>query len=247
MSPFFVLRSPTAAAAATFLILACSSSSNPASSDSGTSTPDGASPVTSTGLTGCAPLQPGCFTTGSAAYHAPSVTPTCSKPGAPAPGTPDSHCKGAPPQTVAGPACGVTDAGATPDAGEAGAPADVGGPKPGVCGENGPDYGATMYGTEGDDDDCKYHVTYDVTPLCENDGIYFTVKAVYLSRGGAPLTGACTFAELCLNDTHPAPPADSRLAVAAELTLVALAVLAFRMGVLKPPELHCSIITTSAR
>jgi hypothetical protein len=84
-------------------------------------------------------------------------------------------------------------------------------PAPGPCGENGPDYGATMFGTSGGDDDCKYHVSYTApVPICENDGTYFVVTATYQTRNGAPLTGACTFAELCLNDTHPAPAVDAR-------------------------------------
>jgi hypothetical protein len=67
-----------------------------------------------------------------------------------------------------------------------------------------------MSGTEGDDDDCKYHVSYEVSPLCENNGTYFVVKASYLTRNGAPLTGASTLAEICLNDTHPGPNLDER-------------------------------------
>ena len=200
------LTTATAMVAATSaLFLACSSGASPSS---GTSTPAGATAVTNTGLEGCSPLQSGCFTTGNTAYHAPAVAATCAKPGAPATGPADDHCKGVTPQEVSGSACGVTtelDAGG----GDAAA-VDAGTPTSGPCGENGPDYGATMYGTEGDDDDCKYHVSYTATPLCENDGIYFTVQANYLTRGGAPLTGACTYAELCLNDTHPAPVADGR-------------------------------------
>jgi hypothetical protein len=66
---------------------------------------------------------------------------------------------------------------------------DDGGPEP--CA-----YGATMYGQEGDDDDCKYHVTWKSTPICEGAaGAQFVVTAVYKTRfddGGAPLplTGA---------------------------------------------------------
>jgi hypothetical protein len=67
-----------------------------------------------------------------------------------------------------------------------------------------------MYNTSGDDDDCKYSVSYTSTPICENNGTYFVVTANYLTRNGAPLTGASTFAELCLSDTHPAPALDSR-------------------------------------
>jgi hypothetical protein len=81
------------------------------------------------------------------------------------------------------------------------------GPTPGPCDENGTDgaYGTTHYGTESDDDDCKYHVRYVASPICRNNGTYFVVNATHLA-GGAPLTGAAAFAEMCLSDTH-APPA----------------------------------------
>jgi hypothetical protein len=85
-------------------------------------------------------------------------------------------------------------------------------PISGPCDENGADgaYGSTMYGTEGDDDDCKYHVSYSVSPVCENNPTYFVVTANYLAGAGGPLTGASTFAEICLNDTHPGPAGDER-------------------------------------
>jgi len=69
-------------------------------------------------------------------------------------------------------------------------------------------YGDTMYGTVADDDECKYHVTYSITPVCENGPVYFTVVATHLTDN-TPLTGAYPFAELCLNDTHPAPTIDA--------------------------------------
>jgi hypothetical protein len=118
---------------------------------------------------------------------------------------------------------GSGDSGAGADSGtgtssDSGASADAGGgddagggaqPTPGPCGENGPDYGATMFGTQGDDDDCKYHVSYTASPLCENNGTYFVVTATNIIDG-SPVTKASTFAELCLSDTHPAPGIDSR-------------------------------------
>jgi hypothetical protein len=114
------------------------------------------------------------------------------------------------PTTVNGASCNFI-----PDGGGGGGGGSGGGdagpmPTPGPCDENGTDgaYGSTMYGTEGDDDDCKYHVSYTVTPLCESNGTYFVVTASDLA-GGAPLTGASTFAELCLNDTHPGPNVDT--------------------------------------
>jgi hypothetical protein len=196
------LSAATATAAACILCLACSSTPKQSSADSGIATPNGTTPTTNTGLTGCTSLQPGCFTAGAATYKTPSVSATCSGPGAPASGPADEHCKGVTPQEVDGSACGVSsgyDGGPTPDAGP-----------PGPCGENGPDYAATMYGQEGDDDDCKYHVTYTYTPICENDGTYFIVTAHYLTRDGAPLEHACTYAELCYekgeNGTGSPPP-----------------------------------------
>jgi hypothetical protein len=83
-------------------------------------------------------------------------------------------------------------------------------PPTGPCGENGSDYGATQYGSEADDDDCKYHASWQASPICKGDGTYFTVTATYLAMMGAPLTGACTFAETCLTDTHAGPIVDAR-------------------------------------
>jgi hypothetical protein len=87
----------------------------------------------------------------------------------------------------------------------------------GPCDENGPDgaYGSTHFNTEGNDDDCKYQVSYSATPICENNGTYFIVNASYLTRtdadgGLAPLTGASTFAEVCLSSTHLGPTANNR-------------------------------------
>jgi hypothetical protein len=53
------------------------------------------------------------------------------------------------------------------------------------------DYGATMFGpgsdggpmvVEGDDDDCKYHVSWTSTPICKSSvlGVIFTVTVTYL-------------------------------------------------------------------
>jgi hypothetical protein len=159
------------------------------------------------GLVGCSPLEPGCYRQeGDAGYTAPAVTPLCASPGmGTTAGATDTHCNGATPQTVNPASCSVNgDAGPSPDAGPVG-----------PCGENGPDYGATMYGNSADDDDCKYHTTWSASPVCMNDGVYFVVSATYLAAGpdnaaGAPLTGACTFAELCLNDTHPGPNISQR-------------------------------------
>jgi hypothetical protein len=53
-----------------------------------------------------------------------------------------------------------------------------------------------MFGQEGDDDDCKYHITWSSTPICEQPGsVTFTLKATRKSDGSA-LTGACTSTEV---------------------------------------------------
>jgi hypothetical protein len=75
----------------------------------------------------------------------------------------------------------------------------------GTTGSDESDYGATMYGTEGNDDDCKYHVTWSATPIYENYDVYFTVVATFLTDN-TTVTGANIYAEVFLGDTHTAPP-----------------------------------------
>jgi hypothetical protein len=68
----------------------------------------------------------------------------------------------------------------------------------------GVDYGDTMYGTSGNDDDCKYAVSYTVDPICRNSGVFFTVTLKSaLTNALVPM--AMTRAEVFLSDTHPAP------------------------------------------
>lgn len=185
------------------LIVACSAS-NSQNANPSNDTPDGATPITEPeGLTGCGgeTEPPGCYALNGT--YTPPATSTCMDHGGPVSGSPDTHCKGVTPQVVDKASCNAT--------GDAGAPTAPTGP----CGEGG-DYGITMHGTEGDDDDCKYHVSYTSTPICKDDGVYFTVKANYLTGSKGPLTGACTLAELCQNvpDTPgggtPGPTIDSR-------------------------------------
>jgi len=112
------------------------------------------------------------------------------------------HCKGVTPQPTNQGDCHVVGDG-------------------GVSG-SGSDYGPTMYGSEGDDDDCKYHVTWSVPPIAENQDATFTFSASYLATGmpnppacaDCPVTGLdqcpspgdCNSElEVYLNDTHPAP------------------------------------------
>ncbi len=67
-----------------------------------------------------------------------------------------------------------------------------------------PQYGPTQYNAEGNDDDCKYHVKFTVTPVRRNENVTFTVTASTLADG-QPAAGANVDAEVFLNETHPAP------------------------------------------
>jgi len=58
-------------------------------------------------------------------------------------------------------------------------------------------------------------VSYTVSPICENNDTYFVIEATSLTAKGsdgnpAPITGASTYLELFLGDTHPAPAVDGQ-------------------------------------
>lgn len=117
-------------------------------------------------------------------------------------GAADTHCAGKPVVVASQAACHVEadaghageDAGHThdTDAGEAdaGAPAD--------------EYPATLFGSEGDDDDCKYHVKWQATAVAVGSEVTFTVVATN-RNDSSPVAGAKPYAEIFLSDTHPAP------------------------------------------
>jgi hypothetical protein len=86
-------------------------------------------------------------------------------PGGPTPGPADTHCAGMVQPT--------SEASCVPDAGPA---ADAG------PGDDCP-YGDTMFGHEADDDDCKYHVVWSSTAICENASVLFTVTLTNLGDG----------------------------------------------------------------
>jgi hypothetical protein len=130
---------------------------------------------------------------GCTGSSAPSYA-SCSTPGGAAAGDADNHCGTRAQATSAG-AC-MPEAGTVPDAGFF-----DGGP-PSV-------YGPTRAGEIADDDDCKYHVTWTSTPVCEGSGgVLFTVTATRKTDGSA-LAGADPFAEVFLGLTHPAPSSGS--------------------------------------
>jgi hypothetical protein len=131
---------------------------------------------------------------------------TCSSPGEATPGPADTHCVGQL-QQVYEASCYVDAAGPTSGdvaeaSGDAAEPSAEGGEDSGASGDDSGggaasecDYGATMFGpgsdgggpkvVEGDDDDCKYHVSWTSTPICKSPtlGVTFTVTVTYLGTG----------------------------------------------------------------
>jgi hypothetical protein len=110
--------------------------------------------------------------------------------GGPVAGAQDTHC-GTKVQATSAAAC-HPDAGA-PDAG----PAEGDG---GATSE----YGDTMFNSEADDDDCKYHVKWSADAIRQSADVTFTVTVTKKAES-APLAGAPVRAEVFLDDTHPAP------------------------------------------
>jgi hypothetical protein len=104
---------------------------------------------------------------------------SCANPGMATQGTADTHCLG----SDGGPM--ITQV--MPAACDAAVGDDGGGGCP---------YGDTMDGLAGDDDDCKYHVTWSSTAICRGSApVMFTVKVTLLGTN-MPLTGAATAAEV---------------------------------------------------
>ncbi|HEY6462355.1 MAG TPA: hypothetical protein VIY73_19440 [Polyangiaceae bacterium] len=82
----------------------------------------------------------------------------------------------------------TTDQGCTADAGSG----DDGGDDSGdPCPTDMNAYGPAMYNTTGSDDDCKFDVSWQSTPICENQPVYFTV-VVTKREDGSPLLGVTT-------------------------------------------------------
>jgi hypothetical protein len=124
----------------------------------------------------------------------------------------DSHCTasdgGLTIQSIG--ACAVIDPTTVPAnaascnvsfSGDAGAAADDGDDDGGVATS---DYGPTMYGAAGDDDDCKYYVSWTATPIVENADTYFTVSALRLADM-TPASCAGVRPDVSLSISHGAP------------------------------------------
>ncbi len=72
------------------------------------------------------------------------------------------------------------------------------------AGGAGAEYGPTQSGSQGNDDDCKYHVTWESTPVAQGQDLTFKVTLTTLSDG-KPNGSAPIFAEVFLDDKHGAP------------------------------------------
>jgi hypothetical protein len=132
---------------------------------------------------------------------------TCASPGGPVSGPPDMHCSSSDKQPTDLASC-HPDVAAGDDSGDE-ATDDGGGP-----GDGGPtgdcdpaEFGPTMYGYTGSDDDCKYDVNWKSTDICEGgNGVVFTVSATK-RVDGTPLTGAQPYIEAVQSCAHPSPNA----------------------------------------
>jgi hypothetical protein len=83
------------------------------------------------------------------------------------PGPVDDHCSGVTPIVVSQASCHPpADAGTGDDAGDE-------------------EYGAVEDNAAGDDDDCKYHVSFTTTPVKLNENVTFNVTATALADGSA--------------------------------------------------------------
>jgi len=78
-------------------------------------------------------------------------------------------------------------------------------------------YGDSLYDSAGDDDDCKYHVSWTSTPVAVNQDVSFTVTATLKDsttplEGLSPGTNALSRVELYIpcEPTHFPPAADAR-------------------------------------
>ena len=128
----------------------------------------------------------------------PSASETYTSTAAAVAGAADSHC-GAKTVTISQAACK-----AAPAADNADAAPDNGDTDGGTDDCNQSDYGATLNNSEGDDDDCKYHVKWTTNTSGENVDVKYQV-VVTTKIDGKPLAGAPISAEVFLDCNHPAP------------------------------------------
>jgi hypothetical protein len=119
-------------------------------------------------------------------------------PGGPVSGAADMHCT-APDGRLEVQSTSQASCQARPDAGPPGTPDanqnDV--------------FPPTLFGTAGNDDDCKYHYEWSSTPVYENYDIHFHLTLTNLGDN-SPATGADPYMEITLNDQFSAPPTNPK-------------------------------------
>jgi hypothetical protein len=120
----------------------------------------------------------------SSSSNNPTNAANCSNPGGSVSGPADSHC---------GSAVLAVDPNICASASDT---------PPTDAGADTTEYGDTMFNAEGDDDDCKYHVSWSSTAICENANVTFSLKVTAKANGNA-VTSADPNLEVFLNDTHP--------------------------------------------
>ncbi|MDB4934296.1 MAG: hypothetical protein JWP87_1268 [Labilithrix sp.] len=132
-----------------------------------------------------------------------TTTPSTSTAAAVA-GPQNTRCNGKPVVVASAAKChdeSAADAGHTHDEPDA-AEADAGAPA-------GDEYGETIYNSEGDDDECKYHVKWESTPVAVNTDVTFSIVATN-RNDSSPVAAAEPYAEIFLDETHPAPNTPSK-------------------------------------
>ncbi|HVZ73289.1 MAG TPA: hypothetical protein VHJ20_13000 [Polyangia bacterium] len=113
------------------------------------------------------------------------------------PGPADDHCSMNDAMTIQKVGVCMPDV----EGGGDGGAADAGAPEP---------YGDPLNGSEGFDDDCKYHVMAAVTPVRLNQDATFTITVIGLEPAG-PATGANPYVEVTFGDTHAANTANTTM------------------------------------
>jgi hypothetical protein len=66
-----------------------------------------------------------------------------------------------------------------------------------------------MYNASGDDDDCKYHLSFTTTPVAKNSDIFITA-VVMRKSDSKPATDADVEVEGLVSPTHPIPNSDAK-------------------------------------
>ncbi|HEX3777543.1 MAG TPA: hypothetical protein VHV51_23895, partial [Polyangiaceae bacterium] len=104
--------------------------------------------------------------------------------GGPISGPQDDHCSNVPHITADPAACTAdTSEGGAADTGD-----DSAGGAPSDCNQtHDAEYGDTLYNSDGNDDDCKYHASWTSTPIHLNEPVTFTLTTSLIDDPSTPL------------------------------------------------------------